>query len=371
MLTYEVREGAHIKMKKTIKLLTIIPLFFFITGCGTNNKVLYLLNWGDYINYDLLDQFEKENDVEVVITEVESNEAMYEQIKHNRTSFDVAFPSDYMIEQLDHDKLLKSIDFKKLSNYKEANISRLARDFGPRSKNYIPYFNGTIGLMYNTNKIKNIKSIVEKNGWNVLFNHSLLPQAKIGMYNSSRDAFAAALLNRHQNVNTTNPKILLQAENDLQKMNYTIFGDDNLKKGVATGNLDLALVYSGDYFEELIVAHDEEKKANFGYYTPNNTNYWLDGIVIPKHSQNYELAHKFINFMLEPKNSLSNVKYVGYATPQENVMELLRKDKNFAFLTDNYFYDPATIKGLKPAAYRYLGLDYMSKLEEMFANAKR
>lgn len=358
-------------MKKLIKILFIIPLLFMLSGCGKNNKVLYILNWGDYINYALLDQFEVQNNVEVVITEVESNEAMYEQIKHNRTSFDIAFPSDYMIEQLDHDKLLKPIAFKKLKNYDSKQISRLAKDYGPKSDKYVPYFNGTIGIMYNNTKIKNIEQIVKKNGWNVLFDHSLMPKAKIGMYNSSRDAFAAALLNRNQNVNTTNPKLLNQAQDDLQKMNYSIFGDDNLKKGVATNNLDLALVYSGDYFEELIVAHDEKKKVNFGYYTPKNTNYWLDGIVIPKHAQNYDLALKFIDFMLDAKNSLSNVKYVGYATPQNNVMKLLRKDRNFAFLTNNYFYDPLTIKGLRPQSYRYLGLEYMSNLEERFANAKR
>jgi spermidine/putrescine transport system substrate-binding protein len=358
-------------MKKIIKLLLLVPLLLMASSCTKNNRTLYILNWGDYINYDLIDQFEKLNDVEVVISEVESNEAMYEQIKHNRTSFDIAFPSDYMIEQLDHDKLLKPIAFKQLKNYHTNDISPLAKNYGPKSNKYVPYFNGTIGLMYNKTKIPHIEQIVKKHGWKVLFDHSLMPKAKIGMYNSSRDAFASALLNKHQNINTTNPRILKQAQDQLQKMNYTIFGDDNLKKSVAIGNLDVALVYSGDYFEELIIAHDEHKKVNFGYYTPSNTNYWLDGMVIPKHTQNYQLALKFIDFMLAEKNALNNVKYVGYATAQTNVMDRLNKERDFAFLTKNPFYDPLKIKGLKPQAYRYLGLDYMTKLEEMFANVKR
>lgn len=341
-------------------------------GCSVNdeNTSLYLLNWGDYINYDLLEEFEEKYDVEIIISEVESNEAMYEQIKMNRTSFDIAFPSDYMIDQLEHENLLKPIMFDQLKNYDKDMFTKISLDNGPNAKNYIPYFNGTIGIMYSTKNIKNIDKLIEKHGWNVLFDDSLIPNAKRGMYNSSRDAFAAALFQLGYSVNTQDSKELEEAANLLKANEYTMYGDDNLKKNIVTGNLDFALVYSGDFFEELIVADEEGSDVNFDFYTPKNTNYWLDGMVIPKDSKNYELAHKFLDFMLEKETALENATYIGYASTIKSVMTSLEADEDYAFLINHPFYDPATIKGLKPEAYQFLGLDHMVKLEELFVKSK-
>ncbi|MDR1781464.1 MAG: extracellular solute-binding protein [Bacilli bacterium] len=359
---------------KKIKYLLITLLCIGLCACSsskTNDEnTLYLLNWGDYINPDLLTKFEDEYNVKVVMTEVESNEAMYEQIKTGRTKFDIAIPSDYMIDQLAKEKLIIDLDTKKIPNYNKDNFNNLALNVGIKSNDYVPYFNGTIGIMYNTSNIKDIKSIVEKYGWKVLFDSKLLPNAKIGMYNSSRDAFAAAELNLGINVNTTNDSELNKAYNLLKNMNYSMYGDDQLKKNVVTGNLDLALVYSGDYFEELIVAKEEDSDVNFGYYAPSSNNYWLDGMVIPTNAPNKELAYKFINFMLDQDNALSNAEYIGYASPLKSVMSELEKNDDYKFLIDNPYYDPSKIANFKPQTYRYLGLDYMSKLEELFTKSK-
>ncbi|MDF9867142.1 spermidine/putrescine transport system substrate-binding protein [Bacilli bacterium PM5-3] len=359
-------------MKKITNLFLISLFLFILSSCGVNtaNESLYILNWGDYINYDLITKFEEENDVEVIITEVESNEAMYEQIKMNRTSFDIAIPSDYMIDQLAQENLIKEIEFDKLKKYNKNNFSKLALKHGPKSGDYIPYFNGTLGIMYNTKNIKNIETTIKKYGWEVLFDKNILPDAKIGMYNSSRDAFAASLMKNKISINTKDKNDLDVAYKSLKEMSYTSYGDDNLKKNVVTGNLDLALVYSGDYYEELIVATDEENDINFSYYAPSTNNYWLDGMVIPKDSKNYELAHKFIDFMLEKENAISNAEYIGYASPLTNVMDYLRSDSEYDYLTSNPYYDPSMIKGLNAESFKFLGVDYMISLEELFTKSK-
>ena len=357
---------------KKIKLFFASLTCLLLSSCGVNtaNESLYILNWGDYINYDLVEKFEDTYDVEVILTDVESNEAMYEQIKMNRTSFDIAVPSDYMIDQLAQENLIKEIDFSKLKNYDSKKFSALANEHSPKNGDFIPYFNGTLGIMYNTKNIPNIKEVIEKHGWKVLFDHSILPSAKIGMYNSSRDAFAAALLNNGYSINTTNSKELETAYLSLKEMNYTLYGDDNLKKNVVTGNLDLALVYSGDYFEELIVATEEESAINFEFYAPKKNNYWLDGLVIPKDSKNYELAHTFIDFMLNEDNAIENAEYIGYASPLTSVMDYLNEDEEADYLTKHPYYDPNKIKNLEPESFKFLGLDYMISLEEKFIKAK-
>ncbi|MDL2211709.1 extracellular solute-binding protein [Erysipelotrichaceae bacterium OttesenSCG-928-M19] len=359
-------------MRKNIKLLLSFLLISFLIGCSPNtkNESLYILNWGDYINYDLLDKFEKEYDVEVIISEVESNEAMYEQIKMNRTSFDIAIPSDYMIDQLEKEHLLKEIDYSLLKNYDKKMFSTISSEHAPESKNFIPYFNGTIGIMYSTKNIKDIKKTIEANGWSTLFDDGLIKNAKVGMYNSSRDAFAASLLHHSYSLNTNNDSELNQAYKSLKNTKYNVYGDDNLKKNIVTGNLDYALVYSGDYYEELIVATEEERTINFGYYVPNNTNYWQDGMVIPKDAKNYELAHTFIDFMLEDENAIENTEYIGYASPINSVMDYLESDNEYDYLTSDPFYNPNEIKNLKPESFKFLGIEYMIKLEELFTKSK-
>lgn len=359
-------------MEKINKLVSILLVTFFIVGCSSSQSkdTLYVLNWGDYINNELVEEFKEEYKVDVVLSEVESNEAMYEQIKTNRTSFDIAFPSDYMIEQLDQEKLLKPIEFDQLKNYDKDMFSKLSQKYGPDSKKYVPYFNGTIGIMYSKKNIKDIDKLIEKHGWAVLFDDSLIPGAKRGMYNSSRDAFAAALFHLGYSANTTNEKELNKAFELLKSNTYDIYGDDNLKKNIVTGNLDFSLVYTGDFFEELFVAVDEDREIDFDFYTPSTTNYWVDGIVIPKDSKNTELAHKFIDFVLEKENAFENASYIGYASPINEVMKKIKKDEDYAKVVTHRFYDPATIKGLKPESFKFLGLDHMVKLEELFVKSK-
>lgn len=358
------------KILSYFSFLLIIPLLVSCSGNDKNSQ-LYLLTWGDYISEDIINEFEDKYQVEVIISDVESNEAMYEQIRNNRTSYDIAIPSDYMIEQLEQEDLIKKIDFSNLKNYKKSNYYPLVFEKGPKSDNYIPYFNGTLGLMYNTKTYPNIEEIVKKNGWMSLFDDKLLPDAKIGMYNSSRDAFASALLALGLDINTTNQKDLDKAFDLLKQANFEMYGDDNLKKNVVTGNLDLALVYSGDFFEELIVAEDENKQINFNYFAPTYNNYWVDGMVVPIHSKNTELAYTFIDYFLEKQNALENAEYVGYPSPLKSVMQGLSKDSDYDFLTHNLYYNPATIKGLNAHSFDFLGLDYMINLEEMFVKTKR
>ncbi|MEG0283503.1 MAG: extracellular solute-binding protein [Erysipelotrichales bacterium] len=359
-------------MKKVLSSILSVLVIFILVGCSSSksNESLYILNVGDYINYDLLDKFEKEYDVEVIIEEVESNEAMYEQIKAGRTIFDIAIPSDYMIDQLNQEGLLNKIDFSKVPNFKEERFYSNSLHNGPKTNNYVPYFNGTIGIMYNDSKNKELSKIVEEKEWDVFFDEYTLNNNKVAMYNASRDAFASALLNDKHDINTTNQKELKQAYNDLKQANYTMYGDDNLKKNVVTNNLDIALVYSGDFFEELNVANEEDKDVNFKFYAPKNNNYWVDGIVIPKQSRNTKLAHTFINYMLEPKNALENASYIGYASPLKDVMIALKKDSDYDFLTKHPYYNPNTIKGLNAKSYQYLGFDYMVELEAMFTKSK-
>ena len=96
-----------------------------MVSCGENDdgadaqNVVYVYNWGDYIDTDVLDQFEEETGIKVVYDEFETNESMYPKIASGTVKYDVIVPSDYMIAKMIDNDMLQKLDFDKLPNAKK------------------------------------------------------------------------------------------------------------------------------------------------------------------------------------------------------------------------------------------------------------
>ena len=111
--------------KKFFKIICFIALLLTgvisLSSCANNNQLL-LLNWGEYINEDLVREFEEEYNCSVSISVAESNELFYSKIKSGTTAYDLVIPSDYMVEKMYNKGILQPIDFSKLPNYDENNL---------------------------------------------------------------------------------------------------------------------------------------------------------------------------------------------------------------------------------------------------------
>lgn len=362
-------------MKKTMLLVVTLVAFAIAYTAQTQDvsamtttfsgETLYVLNWGEYMDPDLIDQFETTYDVTVVYDEVGSNEEMEVRIKSGTTKYDIAFPSDYMIDKLRQQDLLNEIDRTKLTGLSNVSIkpevAGLTEGKGYDSY-FIPYFWGTIGIMYNTDTVNE----ADLTGWEVLFDTD--STYKVGMYNSARDAAAAALLYLGYDVNTNDEDELSEAEDALRAMEYEVVGEDNLKTLVQAGNLDMALVYSGDYFDTLYIAEEDETDINFAFYVPETTNVWVDGFVIPTTSENTDLAHEFINFFLNEDVSEQNADWVGYAPVLDEVFNTLTDpDGDYGYDYDNY--DPYP-EGSSRVIYEYISDARFERLNELLDAAK-
>lgn len=373
-------------MKKLLTLLLGASTLFTMTACG-NKKTLRVLNWGDYINEDVVKEFEKANKCDVKIDEVSSNEIMYSNIKTNKAKYDIAVPSDYMISKLKKDDLLNTIDKSKLSNYNDgmfrSSLQTLMDNDASEYKDYfVPYFWGTLGIMYNTSKA-GVEDAVKTYGFECLFNTTVLPSGtKIGMYNCARDAFAAAEAYKEYSLNTEKEDELQVCKKLLKDnyKNYEKYGDDDLKRDVADGNLDIALVYSGDYFDQryTFIENGDDPDSKFKLYAPTEkNNVFFDGLVIPKTSENIDLAHKFIDFFLDTENSFENTDFVGYAPVIEAVYQ-----KYVTLSTDasgedyDYYHALMAIDAFDPSkitngeSYKYISKEFDEKLENYFYETK-
>lgn len=360
-------------MKKVYRLSILMMLLFVstvLTSCNSKND-LYILNWDEYINEDLIDAFEKEYNCNIILDIAQSNETMFSKIMTDAAPYDIAFPSDYMISQMISYDVVDKIDYSKLKKFSydafDSSLMNLIQRDCPELINkdtngeingyVVPYFWGTLGIMYNTENLTPEQiNTIQNEEWAVLFEPSLLGDVKVGMYASARDSIASALLYNGYSLNTRSEAELKKAESSLARMNYHAWATDDLKTGVASGKYDLALVYSGDYFDTLYSLYEEsdDPVITFDMIAPTNNNVFFDGMVMPKNSRNKDLAYKFIDFMLEFDNALANAQYVGYCPTQVAVYEAMLNDEDFSGITDLPVYYPGPAANNGGEIYQYL-----------------
>lgn len=301
------KKGMKLKKKLGLVLAGILCVGL-LGGCGSGDKpTLKVYSWGEYIDTSLLGKFEKEYNCKVVYETFDSNESMYTKIQSGET-YDVLVPSDYMIERLMKEDKLQPIDWSLVPNAAGLDEAVMGEAYDPDNTYSVPFFYGTVGILYNKNVVD--AGDLEE-GWEVLRNTEYA--GDIYMYDSERDSFMVALKALGYSMNTTNKDEIDQAYNWLIEQRDTmapVYAGDDVIDNMISGNKSMAVVYSGD--AAYIMSENEELE----YYQPKEgTNIWQDAMVIPADSTQVELAHAYINFMLDPDNAYANTAEVGYTSP--------------------------------------------------------
>lgn len=303
-------------MKRIFALLmAVILVFTVLTGLSGSKKTLRVFNSGEYIDPEVLTQFEEEYDCKVIYETFDSNESMYTKLKSG-AEYDVIIISDYMIERLIKEETLQPIDWSLITNKDGLDPSVMGYAFDPKNEYSVPYFVGTVGILYNTNVVDE-KDL--EDGWELLRNQKYA--GDIYMYDSERDSFMVALKALGYSMNTTNYDEIQQAYewliNQRETMDVVYVGDDVIDN-MSSGNKSIAVVYSGD--GALIISQNDE----LDYFEPEEgTNEWCDSMVITENCQDVDLAHKYIDFMLREDVATANGIFVGYTSPVKSVKEEL------------------------------------------------
>lgn len=321
---------------------------------GGNTLTIY--NWGDYIDPALIKKFEKQSGMKVIYQTFDSNEAMMTKIAQGGTTFDVAVPSEYAIEKMNDDHLLLKLDQSKLPNLKYIDPRFLNLSFDPGNVYSIPYFWGTVGIVYNPDMVKGMTF----DSWNDLWSPKLRNQ--ILLLDGAREVMGMGLNSLHYSLNDTNKEHLREAKRKLNKLtpNIKAIVGDEIKMLLANEEAAVGLVWSGDASEIM----DSNDKLD--YVVPKEgSNLWFDNMVIPKTAKNIEGAHEFINFMLDPKNAAQNAEYVGYSTPNKQALEYLPKEIS----GDKRFYPDLDHSG-NVEVYKNLGKKMLAYYNELFLEFK-
>lgn len=280
-------------------------------------QTLHVYNWGEYTGENIISGFEELTGAKVIMDNFDSNEQMYIKVA-NGDAYDVLVPSDYMIQRMMQEKMLQKLEPE---THKEC-LGELADaikglPYDPKNEYSIPYFWGTVGIVYDKTKVS--EEDLEKDGWDIFLDQKF--KGDIYLYDSERDSFMMALKALGYSMNTTSQDELNAAYNWLiqcvQTMDPEIVTDEIIDN-MAQARKALGLIYSGD------AAYVMSENENMGFYMPKSgTNLWSDAMVIPKNAKNPKLANEFIRYITSYDAAMDNSSYVGYTSPNKEVMEEL------------------------------------------------
>jgi spermidine/putrescine transport system substrate-binding protein len=322
----------------------------------TSGNTLTIFNWGDYIDATLVKQFEDETGIKVIYETFDSNEAMMTKIEQGGTTYDIAVPSEYMIDKMRQENLLIPLDHSKLPNLKNIDERFMDLPFDPENKFSVPYFWGTVGIVYNSTMLDGI----EIDSWNDLWDPKL--KNEIFLIDGAREVIGMGLNSLGYSLNDINKEHLLEAKEKLDSLtpNVKAIVGDEARTLLENREAAIGLVWSGVASE--IMYENEELE----YVVPKEgSNLWFDNMVIPKTAKNVEAAHQFINFILDAKIAAQNTEYVSYSTPNKEALKHMPEE----MVNDQRFYPPAELTE-KLEVYENLGKKNLAYYNELFLEFK-
>ena len=314
----------------SLSLTLILGLSLALTSCGSaekaaspdksakDNNTIIVLNYGEYIDRSVLDDFYDETGIKVLYEEATTPEEMYAKYMGGAIDYDLICTSDYMAEKLKNEGELLELgfdSFEYIDNIDERYMEMSAA-FDPGNKYCLPYFWGTVGILYDSERVHG-----EIDSWEVLFNGEY--SGEIIMQNSIRDAYMCALKYLGYSLNTTDRDELLEAQQLLldQKKDVEAYFVDEVREEMVAGNATLAVIYSGEAYLA------NEYAPNLEYVVPKEgSNLWIDVWCMTKRCSQPDNARKFLDFLCREDIAMRNFEEIYYPTVNRAIYDELDEE---------------------------------------------
>ena len=338
------------------KIILVIMFAILLTGCSKKEKnEINVLNWSSYIPDSIIRDFEKSTNIKVNYSTYSSNEELLAKVSNsNEGTYDIIFPSDYMVELMINRGMLEKLDKTKIQNYENINEDYMNYEFDKGNKYSLPFLLATTVIAYNKENIKeNISS----------YNDLLNPKYKnnIVLIDDQRIIIGAALLACGYDMNSTNEKELKEAEKWLFKFknNIKAYDSDSPKNFLISKEVDIALIWNA----EAALAYEENQNIEV-VYPEEGIAKSLDNFAIPKGGKNRENVYKFIDYILKPEV----MKQIVESYPYKNVN--IKTDR---ILSDNYLLNRAANINSETINNGYFVKNigsYIKNYDKLWANIK-
>lgn len=320
-------------MKKTRRGMTLavggLMLLGLLAGCGPKKPVLHIYTWSDYVKPGLVKEFAAAHGCRVVIDTYDSNEAMYAKLKAGARGYDLLFPSSYMVKIMQDQGMLQPLRHELLPNLNNLDPDYLAMAVDKELAYSVPYTTTITCLGYLGSRVEDVEA-----SWAMLDRADL--KGRMTMLNDYRETIGAALKFLGYSLNTLDDGELAEAKEVILrwKRNIAKFENEQYKTGLASGEFLLTHGYSGD----LMLVQEENEDIEI--VVPGEGSVLsFDDMVIPATAQQVELAHQFINFILDPRVAAEMTEFIYYLCPNRPSYELLDEE----IRTDPILFPPPEV----------------------------
>ncbi|EKO3556030.1 extracellular solute-binding protein [Vibrio metschnikovii] len=294
-------------MKKWATLLagSACALSLLSNSAIAQDKELVFMNWGPYINSNILEQFTRETGIKVIYSTYESNETLYARLKTHNQGYDLIVPSTYFVSKMRDEGMIQKIDKSKLSNFSNLDANYLNKPYDPNNDYSIPHVVAITGLAVNTD----MYDPNDFQSWGDLWKPELARQ--LMLMDDTREVFHIALRKLGYSGNTTDDKQIDEAYAELRKLmpNVLVFNSDNPAAPYLAGEVGLGMLWNGSAAaaqnEGLPIKLIFPKEGGIG---------WVDNFAIASGAKNVDAAHKMIDFLLRPEIAEQISRDTGYLT---------------------------------------------------------
>ncbi len=338
----------------------------FLIFQGRQNKItLNVYNWGMNMadgtddTMDLVAEFERRYpEIDVQMSEYESNEVLYTKLSSGGVTVDVIIPSDYMIDRMIQENMLLELDFENIPNFQYVDDTFKNPDYDPENKDSVPYTWGTLGILYNAKYVDE----ADVTGWELMWNEKYA--GKILMIDNPRDAFGITQYLLGYDVNTTDKTQLQACADKLAEQRPLVqqYVMDQIYSTMKNEEAYIAAYYAGDCLQMM------KENPDLRFYLPESQgfNLFTDAMCIPSCCEQKEAAELFINFLCDPEISGANMDYICYASPVS-----ASKDYMEEYLAQSEIVYPATEVLEKGSAYAYLSEETSRHMESLYQSATK
>jgi spermidine/putrescine transport system substrate-binding protein len=316
-------------------LLSFFTLFF--TGAlkaeAPEEKVLNVYNWAEYISPTALRDFTTSTGIKIVYDTFDSNETLLAKLQAGATGYDVIFPSDYMVNIMRKSGMLAPLDHAKLKNLGNMDPKFMNQEIDPGNKYSVPYMWGTTGIAVRIDKVK-----TPIDSWMQLFKPPAQIRGRLSMLNDMRDAIGSALKALGYSYNSTNPAEIQKAKELLiaQKESVKVYDSSSTYKV----NLDTAEVWIGQAWNGDVSSLYWKGNRNVRYILPKEGGtIYFESVAIPKTAPHKDNAHKFIDFLMNPRTAADVTNFTYYATCNKAARGYISKN----LLEDKTIFPPESL----------------------------
>lgn len=298
------------------------------------DNVVNVYNWSDYIDTEILSDFEKETGIKVVYDVFDSNEVLETKLLAGGSGYDVVVPSGTFLARQIKAGVFRKLDKDKLSNWGnlwDVVLDRTSR-YDPGNQYAINYMWGTTAIGYNVDKIKERMPDAPTNSWSMVFDPKVISKfadCGIHMLDAPVEMIPAALNYLGEDPDSHDPKVIKKAEKVLEAIRPYIqkFHSSEYINALANGDICMAIGWSGDVLQARDRAAEADNGVNVTYTVPDEgAQMWFDMMAIPADAPHPDNALKFLNYIMDAKVMAKASNYVYYANGNKASQQYLNED---------------------------------------------